>query len=76
MIIKKKSISLQWKRSVCFFSPSSIHSLDWLHGESGGHQVVGVVPATAHHEQALNLPHHKDQAALQTQEEQAITPQV
>lgn len=47
-----------------FSSPSSVHRLDWLHGKSGGHQVIGVVPAPAHHEEALDLPHHKDQAAL------------
>lgn len=45
-------------------TPSTVHGLDRLHGESGGHQVVSVVSAPAHHEQAFDLSYHKDQAAL------------
>lgn len=45
-------------------TPSSVHGLDWLNSKSGGHQVVSVVSAPAHHEQAFDLPHYKDQAAL------------
>lgn len=45
-------------------SPPTVHGLDWLHGKSGGHQVVSVVSPPAHHQQTLDLPHHKDQTAL------------
>lgn len=47
-----------------FSSPSTVHGLDWLHGKSGGHQVISIVSASTHHEQTLDLPHHKNQAAL------------
>lgn len=45
-------------------SPPTIHSLYWLHSQSSGHQVVSVVPPPAHHQQTLDLPHHKDQTSL------------
>lgn len=42
------------------YTPSTVHGLDWLNSKSGGHQVVSVVSAPAHHEQAFDLPHYKD----------------
>lgn len=45
-------------------SPAPIHGLHRLHGKSSGHQVIGIMSAPAHHDQALDLPHDKDQAAL------------
>lgn len=44
--------------------PSTVHGLDWLNCKSGGHQVVSIVSASAHQEQAFDLPYYKDQAAL------------
>lgn len=45
-------------------TPSTVHGLDRLYSKSGGYQVVSVVPAAAHQEQAFDLPHYEDQAAL------------
>lgn len=52
------------KKNLLVSSPPTVHSLNWLHGKSGGHQVVSVVSPPAHHQQTLDLPHHKDQTAL------------
>lgn len=52
-----------------FSSPPAVHCLDWFHGKSSGHQVVGVVPPPADHQQTLNLPHHKDKTALYSVED-------
>lgn len=51
-------------RNLVVSLPSAVHGLDWLHGKSGGHQVISIVSPPTHHQQTLDLPHHKDQAAL------------
>lgn len=47
-------------------SPASVDELHGLHGQGGGHHVVRIVSAHAHHHQPVQLAHDEDQVVLQT----------
>lgn len=44
-------------------SPSPVHEFHWLHRQRCGHDVVGVVPPPAHHDEPVHLAGDEDEAA-------------